>query len=147
MTQLTPHFTLEEMITSSNAARLGIDNYPTALAYENLKMLATSGELARTLLGFPIHVNSAYRSPALNAVTPGSSRTSAHIDGLAMDFICPGFGTPLEICMAIAASDIPFEQVIHEFGAWCHFAIAHKGLIGRRDLLTIDKNGIRKGLL
>lgn len=146
MTQISPHFSLEELITSTNAARLGIDNHPAAVAYENLKRLATSGELVRTLLGFPIHVNSAYRCPELNAATPGSSKTSAHMDGLAMDFICPGFGTPLQICQAISASDIPFDQVIYEFGAWCHFAIAHKGLIGRRDLLTIDKNGTRKGL-
>lgn len=144
--QLSPHFTLEEMTASENAARLGIDNYPTAIAYENLKMLAVAAEQIRDLLGYPMHVNSAYRSQRLNSLTPGSSKTSAHMDGLAMDFTCAGFGTPLEICRTLQASKLPFDQVIHEFNSWCHFAIAHRGLIGRRDVLTIDRNGTRKGL-
>lgn len=145
MTQLSPHFTLEEMIASQDASRSGIDNYPTANAYENLKTLAQSAEQVRELLGFPMLITSGYRCPALNSLV-GSKPTSAHTSGLAIDFHCPGFGTPVEICKAIAASDIPFDQVIHEFGAWCHFAITYKGLIGRRDLLTINKTGTRKGL-
>lgn len=143
---ISTHFTLEELIASENAARRGIDNYPSPRAYENLKMLAQSMEQVRALLGFPIHVNSAYRCPQLNNSTPGSSKLSAHMDGLAMDFICPGFGTPLEICRKIAGSGFLWDQVIWEFGAWCHFAIAHKGLIGRQQVLTIDKNGTREGL-
>ncbi len=144
--QLSEHFTLEEFIASQDASRAGIDNYPTATAFENLKLLAESAELVRTLLGSPMLITSGYRCAALNSLV-GSKPTSAHTGGLAIDFHCPGFGTPLEICKAIAASDIPFDQVIHEFGSWCHFAIAHKGLIGRQDLLTIDKAGTRKGLL
>lgn len=143
--QLSEHFSLEEMIASDTAARAGIDNYPAARAYENLKLLAASAEKIRALLGFPMHVSSGYRCAQLNSLV-GSKPTSAHPDGLAMDFTCPQFGSPLDICKALASSDIAFDQVIHEFGAWCHFAIAHKGLIGRQDLLTIDKGGTRKGL-
>ncbi len=143
---LSAHFTLEEMIVSQDASRSGIDNYPPANAYENLKLLAQSAEQVRALLGAPMLITSGYRCAALNSLV-GSKPTSAHTSGRAIDFHCPGFGTPLEICKAIADSDIPFDQIIHEFGSWCHFAITYKGLIGRRDLLTIDKSGTRKGLL
>jgi hypothetical protein len=144
--KLSDHFTLEEMIASQDASRASIDNNPPAYVYENLKMLAQSAEQVRTLLGFPMLITSGYRCPALNSLV-GSKPTSAHTSGLAIDFHCPEFGIPLEICKAIAASEIPFDQVIHEFGSWCHFAITYKGLMGRKDLLTIDKSGTRKGLL
>ncbi len=144
--QLSPHFTLEELIASDTAARAGIDNYPTATAYENLKMLAASLEQVRTLLGFPIHINSGYRCQRLNSLV-GGQKVSAHIDGLAADIICPQFGTPLEISKAIAGSQILFDQVIFEFASWSHFAIAHKGLIGRHETLTIDKSSTRYGLI
>ena len=145
--QLTTHFTLEELIASQNASRLGIDNYPGVAQIQNLKYLAESLELVRDLLGHPIHVSSGFRSVELNAnPAVGGQKTSAHMDGLAADIECHAFGTPLEICRAIAASEIPFDQIIREFDSWCHFAIPHKGLIGRRDLLTIDKAGTRQGL-
>lgn len=144
--ELSEHFPLDEMIESANADRLGINNYPDEPALENLRHLTTVAETVRTLLGFPMKVTSGYRCPELNAATPGSSKTSAHTLGLAMDFKCPQFGTPLEVCRAIAASDIEFDQVIHEYGSWCHFAVAPAGSAGRRELLTIDRNGTRKGL-
>lgn len=142
---LSIHFTLEEFLASETAARQGIDNYPPARAYENLKMLAVAMEQVRDLLGYPIHVNSGYRCPALNSAV-GSKPTSAHIDGLAVDFTCAAFGPPVEVCRAIEASKLPFDQCIREFDAWSHFAIAHRGLIGRRQVLTIDKAGTRTGL-
>ena len=144
---LSPHFTLEELTASANAARLGIDNMPTPYALEHLKTLCVAMEQVRTLLGDrPIHVTSGYRSDELNRKTPGSSPTSAHVNGLAMDFICPSFGTPLDICKAIAASPILFDQVIYEYRSWVHFAIVPPKLIGRLDLLTIDRDGKRMGL-
>ncbi len=143
--QLTEHFSLEEFTASETAARLGIDNYPGTNAYENLKLLAVAMEEVRKLLGHPIHINSAYRCPALNSAVH-SRPTSAHVDGLAADFTCAAFGSPVEVCRAIAASTIQYDQIIHEFSAWTHLAIAHKGLIGRREMLTIDRTGTRFGL-
>ena len=70
----------------------------------------------------------------------------SHPRGLAMDFTAPAFGTPLEVCRAIAASEIDFDQVIHEFGAWCHLGVAAPGEAGRRMVLTIDRAGERPGL-
>ena len=51
----------------------------------------------------PVLISSGYRSPKLNKAIGGSS-TSAHMSGLAADFSCPGFGTPLAICKELQAA-------------------------------------------
>lgn len=119
--RLSEHFTLDELVASENAARLNIDNTPTQEHLLNIRAFLVPGlEQVRALLGKPMIVTSGYRCPALNAQTPGSSPTSAHPMGYAADFICPGFGTPWEICQAIAASSIRFDQLIYEYAAWVH---------------------------
>ena len=40
-----------------------------------------------------------------------------------MDFICPAVGTPLDICMKIAAAKIKLDQCIQE-GTWVHISFA-----------------------
>lgn len=136
MTNLTEHFTLEELTHSDIAIRKGIDNTPPADIIGNLTELALHLEKVRELLGVPMHINSAYRSPKVNAAIGGSS-TSAHMTGQAADFIAPSFGTPQEIAIEIAASDIPFDQLIFE-GAWVHFGI--RGDM-RRQILTAHFSG------
>lgn len=133
---LSEHFTIEELTHSDIAVRKGIDNTPNAEALANLAELALSLEKVRDLLGVPIHINSAYRSPKLNSATGGSS-TSAHMTGQAADFVAPQFGTPKEIAIEIAASDIQFDQLIFE-GAWVHFGI--RGDM-RHQILTATFNG------
>ena len=123
MTQLTEHFSLEELIFSSTAVRLGIDNAPAPEVVTNLTTLANGLEQVRTLLGNqPMHIDSGYRSAALNKQV-GGVPSSAHVQGYAADFICPAFGTPLQIVEEIAASDIQYDQVIQE-GTWCHLSFA-----------------------
>ncbi len=145
---LSQHFTLEELTLSETAARFGIDNTPSESVLANLRRLALSLEQVRELIGRPLHINSGYRSPEVNARV-GGAKISAHMDGLAADITCPPFLTPLDLCTAISESQVDFDQVILEYKSWCHFAIAHKGLIGRRDILTInaDGKGYQKGLL
>jgi hypothetical protein len=45
------------------------------------------------------------------------------MDGYAIDFTCPEFGTPAEIVRALVNSDIRFDQVIAE-GNWAHVSFA-----------------------
>ena len=119
------------------AARAGIDNTPSAEVMRNLLRLAEGLELVRATLGNnPIHVTSGYRSPRLNQMV-GGSKNSMHTLGLAADILCPVFGTPLEVCRAIATSGIPADQIIHEFGRWCHVGFAPDGHAARNELLTI----------
>ena len=60
-----------------------------------------------------------------------------HTYGLAADILCPAFGPPLEVCRAIAKSTIPSDQIIHDFGRWCHIGFALAGHTARNELLTI----------
>lgn len=143
MTQLSPHFTLEELTFSQTAARKGIDNDPPPNVEAILRMTAARMEAVRTVLGGKgISVSSGYRSPELN-VAVGGSRTSAHTTGWAVDFTCPAFGSPLAVCKAIAASDLEFDQLIHEYGRWVHVGFGPRL---RRQLLTIGPKGTTNGL-
>src|SRR2546425_5160406 len=134
---LSEHFSLEELTASEVAARAGIDNTPSAETMRNLLRLAAGLELVRAAIGNnPIHVTSGYRSPRLNQMV-GGSKNSMHTHGLAADILCPTFGPPLEVCRAIATSGIPADQIIHEFGRWCHVGFAAEGQTARNELLTI----------
>ena len=142
MTQLSHYFTLSEMTISETAARRGIGNKPYPKALESLKRLCAFLDQIREHLGHPIIVTSGYRSPEVN-VAVGGSKTSAHCKGMAVDFTCPAFGSPLEVARAISAMGIEYDQLIHEYGTWVHLGLADKP---RRQMLTITKAGTRAGL-
>lgn len=133
MTRLSPHFTLEELTFSQTAQRKGIDNAPSIEIVAHLTTLAEGLEKVRSLLGEPIHITSGYRCQLLNAAI-GGARHSAHMAGYAADFVCPGFGSPLQIVKAIAQSDIAFDQCIQE-GTWVHISFDPAM---RREVLTAN---------
>jgi zinc D-Ala-D-Ala carboxypeptidase len=149
MTQLTAHFALEEFTDSQTAARKGIPNVPPVGSPEraNLKRTADVMEEVRTLLGDkPILVSSGYRSPAVNAAV-GGSKSSAHMSGLAVDFSCPGYGTPRAICVALSPhmKALGIDQLIHEFDSWVHLGLRAADMTPRHQALTIDNKGTRSG--
>ena len=134
---LSAHFSLEELTASEVAARASIDNAPPPEVTGNLVRLAQGLELVRRVLGnYAVHITSGYRSPRLNQMV-GGTKHSMHMQGLAADILCPVFGPPLEVCRAIARSSVRTDQVIHEFGKWCHVAFPPPGQIARYELLTI----------
>ncbi|MHB0965336.1 MAG: D-Ala-D-Ala carboxypeptidase family metallohydrolase [Bellilinea sp.] len=134
---LTDHFTLEELTFSSTARRKGIENTPSLDTITRLTIAAQGMEYVRHLLGDkPIHIDSGYRSPALNAAVGGVA-TSAHLSGYAVDFICPAFGSPLDIVKVIDASGIVFDQCIQE-GTWVHMSFDPKS---RMQVLTAHFDG------
>ncbi|WP_333992690.1 D-Ala-D-Ala carboxypeptidase family metallohydrolase [Burkholderia orbicola] len=137
--QLTPHFTLEELTRSDTARARQIDNTPTPVAAANLRRLAQTLERARALLGGrPMQITSGYRSPTLNRAV-GGVPTSAHAQGLAADFVCAGFGAPIDVARRLAATELPFDQIINEFSRWVHIGLAADGVVPRRQLLTARK--------
>lgn len=149
MTQLTPNFTLEEFTDSQTAARMGIVNVPSPQSQErkNLQRTAEVMEKVRSLLGDkPILISSGYRSPKVNSAV-GGSKNSHHINGLAVDFTCPGFGTPFAICRELGPHMIALQidQLIHEFGTWVHLGLCPAGYDPRHMALTIDNKGTRNG--
>lgn len=143
MPQLSPHFSLAEMTYSETALRMNIPNTPSPQIVENLTRLCERLEEVRTLLGGPMIISSGYRCLELNRAI-GSSYTSAHIKGLACDFTCPQAGDPKTICRKIIASPIKYDQVIWEYGAWVHFALAENE--ERMMVLTIDAEGTHHGI-
>ena len=114
---LSTHFSLAEFTVTQVR---GIDNTPSPEIVEALRETAGHMELIRSYLDHPIIVTSGYRSPEVNRRV-GGSPTSAHMRGRACDFICPRFGTPLQVAKAVAASDIRFQQLISE-GNWVHLS-------------------------
>jgi len=96
---LSPNFTLEEMTASESAARHGIDNTPANDVLMNLRRLALFLEEVRKVLGMPLHINSAYRSPEANKIVGGKS-PSQHCIGSAADINVKGM-TPDQVVRAI----------------------------------------------
>ena len=146
-TQISPHFTLEEFTLSQTAARMGLDNTPTGQELDNVHSIAATLERVRTMLASkPILISSGYRAPAVNQAC-GGAENSAHMYGLAADFTCPGYGTPLEICKRLepCLAELKIDQLIHEYGDWVHLAIAGPDQAPRCQCLTIDENGTNTG--
>jgi zinc D-Ala-D-Ala carboxypeptidase len=135
---LTSHFTLAELSVTRHG-----DNAPPPVVVERLRAVtAPMLEQVRTLLGDrPIIVTSGYRSPAVNTAVGGVA-TSAHLTGYAADFICPAFGTPLEVCATISRSTLDFDQLIQE-GTWVHLSVDPRM---RREVLTRAGAGFSPGL-
>jgi hypothetical protein len=119
---LSPNFTLAELTASETAARNGLDNTPGPIAYQNLVRLANFlEEVKKVLGGKPVMVNSADRGPEVNAHV-GGQKASQHLVGCAADIRVPGM-TPNEVCKAIIASDLQYDQLIREFESWTHISI------------------------
>lgn len=131
--QLSPHFSLAQLTQSDTATKLGLNNEPDSIALQNLIELAKTLEEVRNLLGHELTINSGFRSPALNVAVGGAAR-SQHVSGLAADFVCPGYGTPIEIIFAISQSPIVFDQCILEFDHWVHLSVSDAP---RERILTI----------
>jgi len=140
MTQLSEHFTLEELTHTDHRE---LENIPNEIELANLKRLAEFLERVKTVLGGkPIMVNSAFRSKAVNDAV-GSKDTSQHRVGCAADLRVPGM-TPDEVVKAIIASGIGYDQVIREFDRWTHISIPNKLFDSpRKQALIIDKQGTR----
>jgi len=139
---LSPNFTLEELIYSETAQRKGLDNTPNEEVKANLVRLANFLEEVRRVIGRPIMINSAYRSIEVNS-SIGSKPSSQHCLGCAADIRVTGLA-PNEIIKLILKSNIEYDQVIREFDSWVHISIPNKSADKpRKSALVIDKNGTR----
>ena len=140
MTQLTEHFSLEELTHTDHRE---FDNTPNEAEIENLKRLAIFLEKVKEVLGGkPIMVNSAYRSKLVND-SVGSKDTSQHRLGCAADIRVPGM-TSDEVVQTIIASELEYDQIIREFNSWTHISVPnHSEDKPRKQALIIDKQGTR----
>lgn len=135
---LSTHLTLGEVLASDNAKRLGLSNIPTPEHHKALVALAGAiFEPLRVNMQAPVYVTSGYRSEALNAATPGASKTSQHSVGEALDLDQDGRGTSVtnRDLFLFIRDTLPFDQLIWEFGTdanpdWVH--VSYTALRRRR---------------
>ncbi len=141
MCQLSNNFNLHEFTLSQTASRLeiAVNVPPESAIFQALQKLCTQVlQPLRDSLGRVIHITSGYRPPALNRHIGGSKR-SQHMRGEAADIVVGGMN-PLEVCQAIVRLNLPFDQLIHEFGRWTHVSVAPEHRSERGQTLTAWKN-------
>ena len=152
---LSPNFTLAEFCASGTAARRGIDNRLPGALLQNATATAQMLERIRSALSglagrpIPIVVTSGYRCLELNAAV-GSKASSDHVQAMAADIRAPAFGTPYEICVALAplVSMLDIGQLIHEFppAGWVHVSTRIPERAVNR-VITITARGTEPGVL
>ena len=145
---ISEHLSLAELIRSESAKRNGITNMPPPEHIANLKLLAENiFEPIRVNFRCPILISSGYRSKELNAAIKGSSKTSQHSLGQAIDIDMDDttYGVSNAEVFQFIKDKLPFDQLIWEFGnpinpAWVHVSYSDRH---RRQILQATKtNGI-----
>lgn len=147
--QLSQHFTLAELVASTTATRLRLDNTPPESVIASLRTTAEMLERIRATLGVPVVVTSGYRSPAVNKAVGGVS-SSDHTMGQAADFVAPKYGSPYLIASLLAplVSTLGIEQLILEGvkgKQWIHVSTRKPSKPVNR-ILTITDTGARAGI-
>lgn len=120
--KLSKSFSLEELVASSTAKKLNIDNTPGTKELTNLINLVTTVlQPIRDKYGKPIIISSGYRCPKLNKAVGGST-TSQHKTGQAAD-IHSLSNTEKDnmilwniICDMVKNGEIKTGQYIFEYG-------------------------------
>jgi hypothetical protein len=136
--RLSKNFTLEEFLISQTAERQGIDMTPSPEIIENIQDLVDGCmQPLRDEVNSSIFISSGFRPEALNRLI-GGSPTSAHRFGDACDFRVAGM-TPYETACLIEKMDLPYDQVIQEFGRWVHLGVADT--LRKQELTAYRKDG------
>ena len=118
-------FTLDELIKSSTAKRLKIDNTPNAEVLKNLQYgVDMVLDPLRRIMQKPIIITSGYRCEKLNKAVGGVAN-SQHQKGLAADLIC----ADMESLEKVLRETGGFDQLIkeHRKGSksfWYHVSVA-----------------------
>ena len=128
--KISKHISLTEATKSNSAIRLGIPNIPSSTELEAMSFVAENiFEPIREHFGIPIGISSFYRSKELNSKIPGSSTTSQHCKGEAIDIDADIYGgvTNKEI-YDFVKNNLEFDQLIDEFNlAWVHVSLKKSG--------------------
>lgn len=115
--KISKYVTLEEATKSQTATRAGVDNIPNELQLEAMKYVATTVfDPCREYVGGPLAATSFFRSKTLNTLIGGSSATSQHMRGEAIDMDCDvfGFGNNNSLFDWIV-KNLEFDQIIGEY--------------------------------
>ena len=140
--ELSKSFTLNELIKSQEATRLGIENIPNKEHVENLKILCEKIlQPLKDYYGLPVSISSGYRSIALCEAI-GSSAKSQHTKGQAADFEI--FGLANKEVADFIVQNLEYDQCILEFwnenepnSGWVHCSYSING--NRKQYLKAQK--------
>lgn len=129
------YFTIKELSKSNTAAQLKIDNTPNEEQTNNLiKLVDNILDPLREAWGRPITVNSAFRSPTLNAKV-GGAKTSQHLTGYAADVTAGSPADNKKLFNLVQDLKLPFDQLIDEYNfKWIHVSYSPRN---RRQILHI----------
>ena len=133
--KISKYLTYWEGVKSQTAIRKGIDNTPNVEQYEAMEYVAqTVFDPVREWIDAPLAASSFFRSAALNKAIGGSSKTSQHMKGEAIDIDCDVFGNGTnEGVFHYIKDNLPFDQLIGEYPdkdgafAWVHVSLKKKG--------------------
>lgn len=141
-TQITEHFSLEELSATSHEA-LQQSNFQYAEKHaEQLKPLCELLEQVRSVLGCPLIVSSGVRCPELNKEVGGATN-SQHMRCEAADFV-PKLHSVEDAFGLIYNSNIIYDQLILEYSgrkSWLHISCSRAP---RRETLIYDKGKYKK---
>jgi hypothetical protein len=147
--QLSPNFTLEELLVSATAQAKDIVNLPNFDILVQLVLLANNTlEGIRSICGGnPVLISSGYRNEALNEAV-GGAENSAHLLGCAADFTVPGYGDVQTVCHAIEVylEVLQIDQLIYENDAWVHVGRVPSPQPPRHQCLTISGGTTTNGI-
>lgn len=135
MENISKHITYLEATQSPTATKLGINNNPSEVQLEAMKLVADKCfEPLRSWYGKPIKVNSFFRSDLLNRAVKGSL-TSQHKKGEAIDLDAGSKEENKKLFDWIKAN-LEFDQVINEYNfSWVH--VSYSKIKNRKQILVI----------
>ena len=137
MKNISKYISYQEATTSQTAVRKGIKNEPgdnelLAMQLVGIRVF----DVIRDHFKTPLRVSSFYRSPELNSAIGGSSRTSQHVKGQAIDIQGTGKVTNKMIFDYIK-ENLDFDQLINEYNySWVHVSYVSKEK-NRKQILKI----------
>lgn len=145
---LSTNFSYREATYSPTARDRKIDNNPNPAQLEAMKYTAMKMEAVRQLLDArPLYITSWFRSQALNAAIKGA-QGSQHSKGEAVDFHCPGFGTPKRIAEELQKHKdvLQYDQLILE-PTWVHISFIANGPPRKNDLTCTSPGKYVQGIV
>lgn len=136
MENISKHITYEQGTYNSRH----IENNPNEAQLSNMKYLggyfdllfeAMKKKVKATVIKF-FYITCMFRGKKVNALTPGSSLTSLHLQGAAIDLdAVDGSGITNKMIFDYIKDNLPFTELIWEFGsaypngnpAWVHYGL------------------------
>lgn len=141
---ISKYLSLDECTKSPTAKRLGISNLPNDVQIKAMMYVALNVfDKVREFIGGPLAASSFFRSDELNAAVPGSSKTSQHKDGEAIDIDCDiyGIGKNIDVFNFIK-DNLVFDQLILEYPdvdgkpSWVHVSLVDHPKHNRAQVLV-----------